>query len=167
MVSLKQNRSFIAHCSFRAMIKSATTDSGKMCLRREYHNYRIDEIASSPYIRALYDTVDLSKSQDDPPCLVFEWMDHDLRAITAPEFRSNPKLPKAVSHGILSALNVLKTTDAVHTGCISYLYPSVVLMCLDISPNNIFISHINGSQPVAKLGDLGNSKCHSKSYKYI
>ncbi|KAH8707035.1 kinase-like domain-containing protein [Phaeosphaeriaceae sp. PMI808] len=124
-----------------AMIKSAATDSEKMCLRREYRNYSIDEIASSPYIRALYDTVQLNESQDDPPCLVFEWMDHDLRAVTAPEFRSNPKLPKAVSHGVLLALNVLKTLDAVHT---------------DISPNNIFVSNINGSQPVAKLGDLGN-----------
>ncbi|KAH7388831.1 kinase-like domain-containing protein [Pyrenochaeta sp. MPI-SDFR-AT-0127] len=124
-----------------AMIKSAATDSEKMCLRREIRNYRIDEIASSPYIRALYDTVQWNESQDDPPCLVFEWMDYDLRAITAPEFRSNPKLPKAVSYGVLSALDVFRTLDAVHT---------------DINPNNIFISYINESQPVAKLGDLGN-----------
>ncbi|KAF2125384.1 kinase-like protein [Dothidotthia symphoricarpi CBS 119687] len=136
-----------------AIIKSAATESERMCLRREHRNYKIDKIASSPYIRALYDTIQLDTSQDDTvhlstsrdnaSCLVFEWMDHDLRAVTAPEFRSDSKLPKAVCHGVLSALDVLKTLDAVHT---------------DISPNNIFISDIDGRQPVAKLGDLGNSK---------
>lgn len=38
----------------------------------------------------------------------------------------------------------------------------IILICIDISPNNIFVSHINGSQPVVKLGDLGNSKCLSR-----
>jgi len=49
-------------------------------------------------------------------------MDHDLRALTAPEFRSNPKLPKAVSKGVLSALSVLKTLNAVHTGLTPKVY---------------------------------------------
>jgi hypothetical protein len=98
------------------MVKSATTDDEKMCLSREHHNYNINEIATSPYIRALCDVVQ-SQPQDEPSCLIFEWMDHDLRGVTAPEFRSNTKLPQAVSRGVLSALSVLKTLNAVHTGC--------------------------------------------------
>jgi hypothetical protein len=34
-----------------------------------------------------------------------------------------------------------------------------LLTCLDVNPNNIFVSHIDGTTPVAKLGDLGSSKC--------
>jgi hypothetical protein len=92
-----------------------------MCLSRKCHNYKINEIVTSPYIRALCDVIQ-SQPQDYPSCLVFEWMDHDLRAVTAPEFRSNPKLPRAVSRGVLSALSVLKTLDAVHTGCDPFFY---------------------------------------------
>ncbi|KAF1848207.1 kinase-like protein [Cucurbitaria berberidis CBS 394.84] len=125
-----------------AMIKTAATDDEKMCLKREYRNYKIDDIASSPYIRAMCDTVRFNEHQDDPSCLVFEWMDHDLRSITAPEFRGNARLPKVVSKAVLSALNVLKTLNAVHT---------------DVNPNNIYISYVDGTSPVAKLGDLGNT----------
>lgn len=103
------------------MVKSAATDEEKMCLSREYHNYKIKEIATSPYIRALCDVVQ-SQPQEEPSCLVFEWMDHDLRGVTAPEFRSNPKLPKAVSSGVLSALSVLKSLNAIHTGYDPCLY---------------------------------------------
>lgn len=102
------------------MVKTAATADEKMCLRREYRNYRIEDIASSPYIRALCDTVRSDKDQDGPSCLVFEWMDHDLRSVTAPEFRSNPRLPRAVSTAVLSALRVLKTLNAVHTGSSLY-----------------------------------------------
>lgn len=28
----------------------------------------------------------------------------------------------------------------------------------DVNPNNIYLSHVDGASPVAKLGDLGNSK---------
>ncbi|KAF2873062.1 kinase-like domain-containing protein [Massariosphaeria phaeospora] len=123
-----------------AMVKTAATADEKMCLRREYRNYRIEDIASSPYIRALCDTVS-DEDQDSPSCLVFEWMDYDLRSVTAPEFRSNPRLPRAVSTAVLSVLRVLKTLNAVHT---------------DVNPNNIYVAHIDGNAPVAKLGDLGN-----------
>ncbi|RMZ67134.1 CMGC kinase [Pyrenophora seminiperda CCB06] len=123
-----------------AVVKSAATDWEKVCLKREHHNYQIDEVASSPYIRALHDTVVLDESQDGPPCLVFEWMDQDLRVVSAPEFRSNPKLPRAVSHGVLSALHALKAAGGVHG---------------DISINNIFVSDMHEAQPIAKLGDLG------------
>lgn len=88
-------------------------------------------------------------------------MDHDFRAVTAPEFRSNPKLPKAVSKGALSAPVVLKTLNALHTGCdpVFYTVIAVELMWLNISPDNIFVYHIDACHPVAKLGDLGNSRC--------
>ena len=113
---LWHNTEATAHHCRRAMIKTAATNDEKMCLRREHRNYGINDIASSPYIRALCDTVRLNEYQDDPSCLVFEWMDHDLQSITAPEFRGNPTLPKVMSKAVLSALNVLKTLNAVHTG---------------------------------------------------
>ena len=34
----------------------------------------------------------------------------------------------------------------------------LVAKLADINPNNVFLSGINGPSPVAKLGDLGNSK---------
>ncbi|KAH9862808.1 hypothetical protein J1614_010901 [Plenodomus biglobosus] len=124
-----------------AMVKTAVTEGEKMCLTREYHNYGINEISSSPFIRALRDTIWSKPDQDGPSCLVFEWMDQDLESVPAPTFRGSPKLPKVVSKAVLSALSVFKTLDAVHT---------------DISPNNIFVSDAIENSPVAKLGDLGN-----------
>jgi hypothetical protein len=87
-----------------------------MCLRREYRNYRLKDIATSSHFRALVDTVHSDDSQNDPSCLVFEWMDHDLRSIFAPELRSRPIPPRVVSRAVLSALEVLKSLNAVHTG---------------------------------------------------
>jgi hypothetical protein len=48
-------------------------------------------------------------------------MDHDLRSIIAPKLRSRPDLPKAVSSAVLSALDVLKSVNGVHTGRSSVL----------------------------------------------
>lgn len=92
-----------------------------MCLRREYDNYQVQEIAACQHIRALCDTVRSDDSPDDLSCLVFEWMDFDLRSIIAPELRSRPVLPKAVSSAVLSALAVLKSVNGVHTGKILIL----------------------------------------------
>lgn len=80
--SLKTN----AHHRRRAMIKTAVTEGEKMCLTRECHNYGFSEIASSPFIRALCDTVWSNQDRDNPACLVFEWMDHDLESVTVPKF---------------------------------------------------------------------------------
>ncbi|KAI0587654.1 CMGC/DYRK protein kinase [Pyrenophora tritici-repentis] len=127
-----------------AVVKTANTDLEKMCLKREHRNYRIPAIASSPHIRAMYDTIHSEEEHhqdEEPSCLVFEWMNQDLHSVPPPEFRSNPKLPKVVSKAVLSALDVFKTLNAVHT---------------DISPNNIYLSDAHGVSPVAKLGDLGN-----------
>ena len=98
------------------MIKTADTEDGKMCLRREYRNYRIGEIASSPHIRSLRDTVWSDQDGDSPSSLVFEWMDQTLTSVPMPLFRANPLLPKTVSKAVLSSLSVLKTLNAIHTG---------------------------------------------------
>lgn len=98
------------------MIKTAATEGEKICLMREYHNYGFSEITSSPFIRALCDTVWSNQDQDNPSCPVFELMDQDLESVTAPKFRGSPILPKVVSKAVLSALSVLKTLGAVHTG---------------------------------------------------
>ncbi|KAF1963553.1 kinase-like protein [Byssothecium circinans] len=124
-----------------AMVKSAATEDEQMCLKREHYNYGIDQIASSPYIRALHDTVPPIENPNGPLCLVFEWMDHDLRSVPADKFRGDPRLPRIVSRAVLSALQIFKTINAVHS---------------DVSVNNIFVSDIDGHSPIAKLGDLGN-----------
>ncbi|KAH7392019.1 kinase-like domain-containing protein [Phaeosphaeria sp. MPI-PUGE-AT-0046c] len=122
-------------------IKTAATEGEKMCLTREYQNHGFNEIASSPFIRALCDTIRSNQDQNSPSCLVFEWMDQDVESVTVPVFRGRPILPKVVSKAVLSALSTLKTLGAVHT---------------DVSPNNIFVSNVEGNSPVAKLGDLSN-----------
>jgi hypothetical protein len=93
-----------------------------MCLRREYRNYRIAEIASSPHIRSLRDTVWSDQDGDNPSSLIFEWMDQTLTLVPMPQFRANPFLPKTVSKAVLSALSVLKTLSAIHTGNIYLQY---------------------------------------------
>jgi hypothetical protein len=93
-----------------------------MCLRREYRNYRIAEIASSPHIQSLRDTVWSDQDGDNPSSLIFEWMDQTLTLVPMPQFRANPFLPKTVSKAVLSALSVLKTLSAIHTGNIYLQY---------------------------------------------
>ena len=105
----------------RAIIKSANTADEKMTLRREYRNYRIGEIASSPHIRSLRDTIWSDQDGDNPSSLVFEWMDQTLTGTPMPLLRANPLLPKAVFKAVLSALSVLKTLNAIHSGNI-YLH---------------------------------------------
>ncbi|KAF1946415.1 hypothetical protein EJ02DRAFT_499956 [Clathrospora elynae] len=148
----------------RPMVKTAATAPENMCLRREYRNYRIKNIASSPYIRALCDTVQGDGYNDEgPSCLVFEWIDHDLQADTTPEFRSNLALPRAVFTSVLSMLSVLKKLNAVHTGWSLYsLHIRNTQMINCQSEKNIFVSHIDGNASVAKLEDLGNIKHFSK-----
>jgi hypothetical protein len=105
-----------AHCHSRAVVKSAATNDEKIALKREYRNHRIFEIASCPHIRTLYDTVRSNEDQHNSPCLVFEWMDLDLRLVPANRFRGDPRLPRVVSNAVLSALKLFKMLNAVHTG---------------------------------------------------
>lgn len=107
----------------------------------------------------MVDTIHLNKTEEEPSCLVLEWMDHDLNAIPQVDMRADPKYPRAVFKGVLSALELLRTIDAVHTGA-DVVSPSnnTILTYVDINPNNIYISDIHGDNPVAKLGDLGAGK---------
>ena len=105
-----------AHCHSRAVVKCAATNDEKIALKREYRNYGISEIASCPYIRTLYDIVRQNEDPHDPPYLIFEWMDLDLRSVPANRFRGDPRLPKVVSKAVLSALKPFKKLNAVHTG---------------------------------------------------
>jgi hypothetical protein len=109
-----------AHCHSRAVVKSAATNDEDIALKREYRNYGIFEITSSPYIRTLYDTVQSYENQRDPSCLIFEWMDLDLRSVPANRFRGDPRLPRVVSKAVLSGLKLFKMLNVVHTGNYSF-----------------------------------------------
>jgi serine/threonine protein kinase len=148
-----------AHCHSRAVVKSAATNDEKIALKREYRNHRIFEIASCPYIRTLYDTVPSNEDQHNSPCLVFEWMDLDLRSVPANRFRGDPRLPRVVSNAVLSALKLFKMLNAVHTGNRSSSIYTPSTKSLDVNVNNIYVSDIDKPSPIAKLGDLGNCKC--------
>ena len=97
----------------------------KTCLKRELHNYKLPAVASCPYIRTLYDVIGPGRDDakvdnattEDPLCMVFEWMDHDLRTVPSDQYRRNSNLPKIIAKSVLSALALLKTQyGAVHTG---------------------------------------------------
>ncbi|KAH9871071.1 hypothetical protein J1614_006645 [Plenodomus biglobosus] len=106
------------------MIKTADSADRTMALRRDHLNYDVNEIASSQHhIRAMCDT-----------------MDQDLTSVSKTRFRGDPKLRKAVSKAVLSALEVMRSLNALHT---------------DITPNNIFLSDIDGPSPFVKVGDVG------------
>ncbi|KAH6724209.1 kinase-like domain-containing protein [Leptodontidium sp. MPI-SDFR-AT-0119] len=131
-----------------AVVKTAVGELENISLKREYNNYKNPDIASSPYIRTLYDAVgpfeeDVRQdgaAEEDPPCLVFEWMETDLRSLSSPQYRDGSRLPKTVSKSVLSALDIFGRYNTVHT---------------DINPNHIFLSNINELSPVVKLRDLG------------
>ena len=88
---------------------------------------------------------ELSSCQGDqqPQCMVFEWMDTDLWQLSSNPFRSGSELPRIVARSILEALAVFDDEEGVYTG---------------VNPNNVFLSGVNGPSPVVKLGDLGNCK---------
>ena len=98
----------------------------KTCLRRELSNYRLPAVASCQHIRTLYDVIgpDGEDAQNesisrtgDPLCMVFEWMEHELRTVPSDQFRQNSNLPKIIAKSVLLALALLKTQyGAVHTG---------------------------------------------------
>ena len=94
-------------------------------MKREQNNYRIPAITSCKYIRELCDVIssgseELRAEKADLAvnslCLVFEWMDHDLRTVSSFEFRSNSDIPKIISKAVLSALALLSQFNAVNTG---------------------------------------------------
>ena len=109
------------------MVKTDTEPGPKNSpFNRELRNHRLADVASCQYIRALCDVVGLNEDKalvdstltaKDPPCMVFEWMEHDLRAVPSDRFRQNSNLPKLIAKTVLSATALLKSQyGVVHTG---------------------------------------------------
>lgn len=101
----------------------------RMALSREYELYEgPGPVKTSPFIRKLVDTVGpwdmlegrgragFDKTSEDPPCLVFEWMDHTLWDVRADPYRENSVLPKAIAKSVLRALDLFASAHAMHTG---------------------------------------------------
>ncbi|RAK99855.1 kinase-like protein [Aspergillus ibericus CBS 121593] len=122
-----------------AVIKTAIGDLERVALRREYSNYQINAFASNQYIRTMYEAIGPIDSTDTSPHLVFEYMDTVLRKVPSNKFRDT-ELPRNISKSVLSALEVMRSQEMVHT---------------DVNINNVFISNLGGDSPVVKLGDLG------------
>lgn len=114
--------------NFSAVVKTELGPE-KTCLKREHGNYRLPTIAGCQYLRPLYDVVGPEDhthwsnmpATGDPPCMVFEWMEHDLRTVPSDEFRENSILAKIIAKSILSTLAHIKTQfNGIHTGgCLS------------------------------------------------
>jgi hypothetical protein len=110
------------------VVKTAVGELENVALKREYNNYKNPDIASSPYIRTLYDAVGSFEGNvrqdvaaaEDPPCLVFEWLETDLQSLSSHQYRGSSRLPKVVSKSVLSALDIFRRYNTIHTG----KYPS-------------------------------------------
>lgn len=101
----------------------------RMALNREYEIYEgPGPVKTSPVIRKLHDVVGqwemveergrarFDKPSEDPPCLVFEWMDHVLWNVRAEPFRERSVLPKVIARSVLEALDLFASANAMHTG---------------------------------------------------
>ncbi|KFY86001.1 hypothetical protein V500_07929 [Pseudogymnoascus sp. VKM F-4518 (FW-2643)] len=126
-----------------AVVKTETDESMKYVFNRERNNYELPHMDSCKTIRALRDVVGFDSLKPlEPQCMVFEWMDQDLRTVPYSRFRSDPKLPRVIARSVLETLAFLKETyGAFHS---------------DINPNNILLSNIDSACPIVKVGDLGN-----------
>ncbi|KAL2070070.1 hypothetical protein VTL71DRAFT_14750 [Oculimacula yallundae] len=126
-------------------IKHFIEDANRTQYKRELRNYSFESIANSPFIRSMIDTIGhdqkASENPSRPQCMVFEWMDTDLWQLPSQPFRTGSELPRIVARSLLEALAILEDEGGVHT---------------DVNPNNVFLSDINSTAPVVKLGDLGN-----------
>lgn len=127
-----------------AVIKTETDESMKYVFNRERNNYELPHMASCKTIRALRDVIGFDSQKPlEPQCMVFEWMDQDLRTVPYSKFRSKPELPRVIARSVLETLAFLKETyGAFHS---------------DINPNNILLSNVD-TTPIVKVADLGNSK---------
>lgn len=56
------------------------------------------------------------KTSEDPPCLVFEWMEHVLWNVRAEPYREKSVLPKMIARSVLEALDIFASANAMHTG---------------------------------------------------
>jgi serine/threonine protein kinase len=124
---------------------------------RELRTHEVPEIRACPYIRQLQDVIG---AENEPKKLVLEWMDTDLWKSRPYNKLANPKLPQVVAKSILEALVVFQRLHAVHTGENSKIIAitPVVLIIVDVNPNNILVSNIAQMTPIVKFGDLDNGK---------
>lgn len=104
----------------------------RMALNREYEIYEgPGPVKTSPYIRKLHDVVGpwemveyrgrggFDKTSEDPPCLVFEWMEHVLWDVRSEPYRERSLLPKVIARSVLKALDLFVSANAMHTGKLS------------------------------------------------
>ena len=110
----------------------------RMALVREYEIYEgPGPVKINPFIRKLHDVIGpwemveergragFDKASEDPPCLVFEWMEHTLWNVRAEQYRDNSVLPKKTARSILEALDVFASANVMHTGWLSLLLRSL------------------------------------------
>ena len=63
------------------------------------------------------DSETVVEQEPEPDCMVFEWMDYELRHVPPMNHRSGSNLPRLVAKSILGAIvDLSKTLKAVHTG---------------------------------------------------
>lgn len=115
----------IAYYNYRAVVKTVVCELENVALKREYNNYKNPDISSSPYIRTLYDVVGpfeevrhdgAANATEDSLCLVFDWMETDLRALSSHQYRRGSRLPNSVSKSVLSTLDIFRRYNTIHTG---------------------------------------------------
>src|ERR1700712_1887283 len=96
----------------------------KYVFNRERNNYELPHMASCRTIRALRDVIGFDPQKPfEPQCMVFEWMDQDLRTVQYSSFRSKPALPRVIAKSVLETLAFLKETyGAFHSGTIPQPY---------------------------------------------
>lgn len=67
----------------------------KIALKCQGGNYWLPAIASSKHIRSLYEAIGQDGNNagvegmsmtEDPLCMVFEWMEHNLRTVSSDQF---------------------------------------------------------------------------------
>jgi hypothetical protein len=128
---------FVAYHLIRAVVKTCSNELDQGLLEREYGNYQVPDIATSPYIRQMYEAIGLPQEQSktsissglQPPCLILEWMDTDLWHVPSKPFRNDAELPKIVCRSVLSALEIFRKQGKTHTG----LFCTIPLLVLNNS----------------------------------
>ena len=106
----------------------------RMALVHEYKIYQgPSPVKTNPFIRKLHDVIGpwemveghgragFDETSEDPPCLVFEWMEHTLWNVRAEPYRERSVLPKTIACSILLALDVFASANATHTGLLFLL----------------------------------------------
>jgi len=103
----------------------ADTELRKKDLRRELQQYDHADSNQCDYILTLYDFVDsdvdepsdADEATDEVPfCLIFKWMEQNLKMTPPDPYREKSVLPKVVAKSILSALaRINKEGGSVHT----------------------------------------------------